>query len=106
VRTNTALISLGSPRWNLSATWPPHLPKFVLFLSEYVSEPIIEEYLSGSTAACAAIAEALRAIGPIRVQCMMKDGVPHFTEIVSISVYIRPLMLTDRTLTFHERRNP
>ncbi len=27
------------------------------------------------------IAEALPAIGPITVQCMMKDNVPHFTEI-------------------------
>ncbi len=31
--------------------------------------------------ACVRIAEALPAIGPITVQCMMKDGVPHFTEI-------------------------
>ena len=31
--------------------------------------------------ACVAIAHALSAVGPITVQCMMKDGVPHFTEI-------------------------
>jgi len=33
------------------------------------------------TAACVRIAEALPAVGPITVQCMMKRGVPHFTEI-------------------------
>ncbi len=32
-------------------------------------------------AGCVRIAEALPAAGPITVQCMMKDGVPHFTEI-------------------------
>lgn len=31
--------------------------------------------------ACASVAEALPAIGPITVQCMMKDDVPYFTEI-------------------------
>lgn len=31
--------------------------------------------------ACVKIARALPAIGPITVQCMLKDGVPHFTEI-------------------------
>jgi carbamoyl-phosphate synthase large subunit len=31
--------------------------------------------------ACVRIARALPAIGPITVQCMLKDGVPHFTEI-------------------------
>jgi carbamoyl-phosphate synthase large subunit len=31
--------------------------------------------------ACSAIARGLPAVGPINVQCMMKDGVPHFTEI-------------------------
>lgn len=31
--------------------------------------------------ACLKIAAALPAIGPITVQCMLKDGVPHFTEI-------------------------
>jgi carbamoyl-phosphate synthase large subunit len=30
---------------------------------------------------CARIAAALPAVGPITVQCMMKEGVPHFTEI-------------------------
>ena len=30
---------------------------------------------------CLKIAQALPAVGPITVQCMMKDGVPHFTEI-------------------------
>ncbi len=33
------------------------------------------------TRACIGIAEAMRAVGPITVQCMMKDGTPHFTEI-------------------------
>lgn len=31
--------------------------------------------------ACITIARALHAIGPITVQCIMKDGVPYFTEI-------------------------
>ena len=31
--------------------------------------------------ACVRIAHALPALGPITVQCMFKDGVPHFTEI-------------------------
>jgi carbamoyl-phosphate synthase large subunit len=31
--------------------------------------------------ACARIAAALPTVGPITVQCMMKEGVPHFTEI-------------------------
>jgi carbamoyl-phosphate synthase large subunit len=31
--------------------------------------------------ACALIARHLPAIGPITVQCMMKDDAPHFTEI-------------------------
>ena len=31
--------------------------------------------------ACYKIARALPAIGPITVQCMLKDGAPHFTEI-------------------------
>ena len=39
-----------------------------------VRDPVIE-------AACVRIAEALPAVGPITVQCMMKEGVPHFTEI-------------------------
>ncbi|HET7011535.1 MAG TPA: ATP-grasp domain-containing protein [Anaerolineales bacterium] len=30
---------------------------------------------------CVAIAEGLRAIGPITVQCMLKDGSPLFTEV-------------------------
>jgi carbamoyl-phosphate synthase large subunit len=30
---------------------------------------------------CAAVARALPAVGPVTVQCMMRDGVPHFTEI-------------------------
>jgi len=33
------------------------------------------------TQGCLKIARALPAIGPITVQCMMKDGVPQFTEI-------------------------
>jgi carbamoyl-phosphate synthase large subunit len=33
------------------------------------------------TAACQKIAKALPAVGPITVQCMMKDDVPHFIEI-------------------------
>jgi carbamoyl-phosphate synthase large subunit len=96
--------------------------KELLFFSEYISDPVIEEYLPGPeitndvicdldgkllgvvsrrrievrcgevskgvtlrderiTAACAVIGEALPAIGPVTVQCMMKDGIPHFTEI-------------------------
>lgn len=35
----------------------------------------------GVLAACVRIARALPAVGPITVQCMMRDGVPHFTEI-------------------------
>ena len=31
--------------------------------------------------ACVQIARHLPAVGPLTVQCMMKDGVPHFTEI-------------------------
>ena len=31
--------------------------------------------------ACVKIAQELGAIGPITVQCMMKDNIPHFTEI-------------------------
>ncbi len=31
--------------------------------------------------ACVKVARALPAIGPITVQCMMKNGVPHWTEI-------------------------
>ena len=31
--------------------------------------------------ACVRIAQALPAVGPITVQCMLKDGKPHFTEI-------------------------
>nr|BCX01983.1 MAG: carbamoyl phosphate synthase [Bacteroidota bacterium] len=31
--------------------------------------------------ACVRIARALPAVGPITVQCIWKDGVPHFTEI-------------------------
>lgn len=31
--------------------------------------------------ACVKIAQALPAVGPVTVQCMMKDGVPCFTEI-------------------------
>jgi carbamoyl-phosphate synthase large subunit len=33
------------------------------------------------TQACLQVARALPAVGPITVQCMLKDGVPHFTEI-------------------------
>lgn len=33
------------------------------------------------TEACITIAQALHAIGPITVQCIMKDGIPYFTEI-------------------------
>lgn len=92
------------------------------FFLDYVSEPIIQEFLPGPeitndvicdlhgdvlavvsrrrievrwgevakgvticdpqiTDACVKIAQALPAIGPITVQCLMKDGVPHFTEI-------------------------
>ncbi|MCA9958276.1 MAG: ATP-grasp domain-containing protein [Anaerolineales bacterium] len=38
-------------------------------------------YNAEIAAACAKIATALPAVGVITVQCMMKDGVPHFTEI-------------------------
>lgn len=31
--------------------------------------------------ACGRIAAALPAVGPITVQCMLKDGIPHYTEI-------------------------
>jgi len=92
------------------------------FFLEYVSEPIVQEYLPGPeitndvicdlegevlavvsrqrievrwgevakgltihdpviTEACVKIARALPAVGPITVQCMLKDGAPHFTEI-------------------------
>lgn len=33
------------------------------------------------TGACVKIAKALPVVGPITVQCIMKDAVPHFTEI-------------------------
>ncbi|OLC69670.1 MAG: hypothetical protein AUH78_23065 [Gemmatimonadetes bacterium 13_1_40CM_4_69_8] len=33
------------------------------------------------TEACVQIARSLPAPGPINVQCLMKDGTPHFTEI-------------------------
>jgi carbamoyl-phosphate synthase large subunit len=39
-----------------------------------VHDPVI-------TDACVKIAKALPAIGPITVQCIMKRGIPHFTEI-------------------------
>ena len=35
----------------------------------------------GIIEACVKIAKGLPAIGPVTAQCMMKDGVPHFTEI-------------------------
>ncbi len=38
-------------------------------------------YNPAITAACVKIAQALPAVGPITVQCMMMDGVPYFTEI-------------------------
>lgn len=38
-------------------------------------------YDSQVTEACMTIAKALHAIGPITVQCIMKEGVPYFTEI-------------------------
>ncbi|MEZ4642759.1 MAG: hypothetical protein R3E31_08495 [Chloroflexota bacterium] len=37
-------------------------------------------YNAEITAACAKIAAALPAVGVVTVQCMMKDGVPHFTK--------------------------
>ena len=30
---------------------------------------------------CVAIAKGLRAVGPITIQCMLKDGTPYFTEV-------------------------
>jgi carbamoyl-phosphate synthase large subunit len=38
-------------------------------------------YNAGITAACVKIAQALPAVGPITVQCLMQNGLPHFTEI-------------------------
>ncbi|MCA9936768.1 MAG: ATP-grasp domain-containing protein [Ardenticatenaceae bacterium] len=38
-------------------------------------------YDADITAACAKVAAALPAVGVITVQCMMKEGIPHFTEI-------------------------
>lgn len=38
-------------------------------------------YDQAITNACEKIAQALPAVGPITVQCMMKQGVPQFTEI-------------------------
>lgn len=38
-------------------------------------------YEPGFSEAGVRIAQALPAIGPITVQCMMKDGIPYFTEI-------------------------
>ena len=38
-------------------------------------------HLPEITEACVAIARALPAVGPITVQCIMKDDKPHFTEI-------------------------
>jgi carbamoyl-phosphate synthase large subunit len=96
--------------------------KELKFFSEYVPDPIIQEYLPGPeitndiicdldsvilavvsrqrievrwgevakgvtiydpaiAEVCMKIALALPAVGPITVQCMMKGGVPHFTEI-------------------------
>ena len=96
--------------------------KELRFFSEYVPDPIIQEYMPGPeitndiicdidgyllgvvsrrrievrwgevakgitifdeiiTDACVKIARDLPAIGPITAQCMMKNGVPHFTEI-------------------------
>jgi len=92
------------------------------FFSEYITEPIVQEFLAGPEitsdvicdldgqmlgvvsrrrievrwgevakgvtiydeqidAACRQIAAALPAIGPITVQCIVRDGVPYFTEI-------------------------
>lgn len=92
------------------------------FFSDYVPDPIIQEYLPGAEItndvvcdlrgqvlgiasrqrievrwgevakgvtvhqpaiieACTTIAQALPAIGPITVQCILKNNVPHFTEI-------------------------
>jgi carbamoyl-phosphate synthase large subunit len=38
-------------------------------------------YNPSITDACVKIAQNLPAVGPITVQCMMRDGVPYFTEI-------------------------
>lgn len=38
-------------------------------------------YHQGIIDACLKIARVLPAVGPITVQCMMKDGIPYFTEI-------------------------
>ena len=103
-------------------TFPINNPSEGRFFSDYVTDPIVQEYLPGPeitndvicdlegdvlsvvsrqrievrsgevakaamiydreiTEACVRIARALPARGPITVQCMMKDGVPQFTEI-------------------------
>jgi carbamoyl-phosphate synthase large subunit len=92
------------------------------FFSDYVSDPILQEFLPGPEITndvicdlegevlavvsrqrmevrwgevtkgvtvynptiiegCVRIARALPAVGPITVQCMVKEGTPHFTEI-------------------------
>jgi len=92
------------------------------FFSEYINEPIVQEFLEGPEitsdvicdldgqvlgvisrqrievrwgevakgmtvydqgidAACRKIAAALPAVGPITVQCIVREGVPYFTEI-------------------------
>jgi len=112
------------PRFGSAArdTFQVNNARELAFFSDYVSDPIIQEYLPGPeitndvicdlegrvlavvsrrrievrwgevakgvtvydpaiTDACVRIARALPAVGPITVQCMMKDDVPHFTEI-------------------------
>lgn len=103
-------------------TFKVHDARELAFFSDYVPEPLIQEYLPGPeittdvicdldgqtlgvvsrqrievrwgevakgvtiydrgiSDACLKIAKALPAIGPITVQCIMKDDVPYFTEI-------------------------
>jgi len=118
------------PRFGSAAqnTFQVRDARALAFFSEYVPDPIVQEYLPGPeitndvvcdlegevlavvsrqrievrwgevakgvtiydpniTEACVRIARALPAVGPITVQCMMKDrapssdGVPYFTEI-------------------------
>ncbi len=105
-----------------TSTFTVRSARELAFFSEYIPDPIIQEYLPGPeitsdvicdldgdvlavvsrrrievrwgevakgvtvsdprvTEACISIARALPAVGPITVQCMMKHGTPHFTEI-------------------------
>ena len=103
-------------------TFKVHNERELAFFLDNVSNPIVQEYLSGPEItnditcdydgnilsvvsrqrievrcgevakgitiynpliidSCVKIAEELEAIGPITIQCILKDGVPYFTEI-------------------------